>query len=173
MAKRPRDPGSEPPRGGPPRSVGELLPAVGGLAFRRFGFVQAALLARWREVVGPLYARWSAPESLRFPRGARAGGLLTIRVEGPFAPQLQHLEGPIIARCNQILGHQTVGRIRLVQGQVARAVAPVSPPARSPPPAPAEGAGTNLAGIGDAGLREALSDLAAVMAETRGPPRIR
>lgn len=169
MAKRPRDPETPRPREGRPRAVGELLPAVGGMAFRRFGFAQGALLARWREVVGPLYARWSAPESLRFPRGRRDGAVLTIRVEGPFAPQLQHLEAPIIERCNMILGAGQVARIRLVQGQVARPVA-------EPPPvpvAPRAEPGANLQAIPNDELRTALADLAAALGTRRGPPRVR
>lgn len=170
MAKRPRDPDAPAPREGRPRAVGELLPAVGGMAFRRFGFAQGALLARWREVVGPLYARWSAPESLRFPRGRRDGALLTIRVEGPFAPQLQHLEGPIIEGCNQLLGAGQVARIRLVQGQVAR---PEARPDAPSAPAAAPAATANLQDIPDADLRAALADLAAALGTRRGPPRLR
>ena len=49
--------------------MAELVPLVGRKAFRRFGFVDSAVVARWPEIVGPDYARHSTPESLSFPHG--------------------------------------------------------------------------------------------------------
>lgn len=150
------------------RDVGSLLPDVGAMAFRRFGFVHNTLLARWREVVGPVYARWSVPQSLRFPRGEKTGGTLTIRVEGPFALQLQHVAPQIVDRANRILGHGAVAQLRLVQGDVPK-------PAERPVPRPQPGPklpSANLAGVGDEGLRAALEELAAQIGSTRGPPKI-
>jgi hypothetical protein len=58
------------------RDVGSLLPDVGGVAFKRFGFVQgSACWAGGAEIVGPVYARWSVPDSLRFPRGRKRRAL--------------------------------------------------------------------------------------------------
>lgn len=150
------------------RDVGSLLPDVGGMAFRRFGFVQGALLARWREVVGPVYARWSIPESLKYARGEKTAGTLTIRVEGPFSVQLQHVAPQIVDRANRILGHGAVARLRLVQGEVPK-------PSERPVPQPQSRSDTpaaNLSGVGDEGLRTALEGLAAQLAATKGPPRI-
>ena len=59
------------------RAVGDMLPSVGGTAFRRFGFVQSSVVSRWREIVGPRYADVSAPESIRFPAGKHKDGVLT------------------------------------------------------------------------------------------------
>jgi hypothetical protein len=149
------------------RDVGALLPEVGGVAFRRFGFLQTTLVGRWREVVGPVYARWSVPESIRFPRGEKIGGTLTIRVEGPFSLQLQHVAPQIIERVNRILGHNAVARVKLVQGDVPKPADRPAPP-RAPEPAPV----TNLVGVRDEGLRAALQDLAAQVALQKGPPKI-
>jgi hypothetical protein len=150
------------------RDVGSLLPDVGGMAFRRFGFVQGALLSRWRDVVGPVYARWSIPESLKFARGESTGGVLTIRVEGPFSVQLQHVGPQIIDRANRILGHAAVGRIRLVQGDVPKlSERPVAQPVPKP-----TGPAANLSGVKDVGLRSALEDLAAQLGHVKGPPKI-
>jgi hypothetical protein len=60
----------------PRAPVSELLPDVGRAAFRKFGFVQHAIVSRWNEIVGERYARVSAPESIRFPQGKRAEGVL-------------------------------------------------------------------------------------------------
>lgn len=175
MAKPPRkvSDSAPPARKNGVRDVGSLLPDVGGMAFRRFGFVQGALLARWRDVVGPVYARWSIPESLKFARGESSGGVLTIRVEGPFSVQLQHVGPQIIDRANRILGHAAVGRIRLVQGEVPKpaerpSLATVPLAAPSAPPATQ----TNLSGVKDEGLRSALEELAAQLGTVKGPPRI-
>lgn len=172
MAKLPKQPAAPAPRRNGMREVGALLPDVGGMAFRRFGFTHGTLLARWREVVGPVYARWSVPETLKFPRGQSVGGTLTVRVEGPFALQLQHVAPQLVERANRILGHNAVAKLKLVQGEVPK------PPAKPAPPA--EGAGANLApiaderlaGVKDDGLRAALEDLAAQLAKSGGPPRI-
>jgi hypothetical protein len=175
MAKPPKKPPGaqpEPARRNGVREVGALLPEVGGMAFRRFGFTHSALIGRWREVAGPVYARWSVPESLRFPRGQTTGGTLTVRVEGAFALQIQHVAPQLVERVNRLLGHNAVARLKIVQGDVPR------PPARPAPPARAEGnlaavPDTMLAGVGDEGLREALRDLAAQLAGSGGPPKVR
>src|SRR5689334_16217240 len=80
------------------RAAGELVGRVGDQSFRRFGFVQGAIVSRWREIVGERYAAVSSPESIRFPGGKRAGGALTLLVEGAHAPLIQHLTPMIIER---------------------------------------------------------------------------
>src|SRR5215216_4647357 len=91
MAKSnvPKSPGESPRRNGP-RAAGEIVGDVGALAFKRFGFVQSAVVSRWREIVGERYAGVSTPESIRFPQGKRSGGVLTLVVEGAHAPMMQH-----------------------------------------------------------------------------------
>ena len=149
----------EVPRRCHPLGIGELLPEVGGVAFRRFGFARGALLLRWREVVGPVYARWSVPEALKPGRGGR-GATLVIRVEGAFATQMHHVLPQIRARANTVLGHDAIGAIRLVQGSIPRRRALPPPPegAAAAPSAP------NLQGIADPELRAALRSLAEAIA---------
>ncbi|WP_317617581.1 DUF721 domain-containing protein [Sphingomonas daechungensis] len=78
---------------------------IGGVAFRRFGFVQGAIVSRWSEIVGERYARVSSPESIRFPMGKKSGGVLTLLVEGAHSPLLQHLAPLIIERVNRFFGY--------------------------------------------------------------------
>ena len=73
---------TEPERQNRSRAVAELLPAVGGAAFRRFGFVQSAIVSRWPEIVGEKWAGASVPESIRFPPGQKSEGVLTLTVKG-------------------------------------------------------------------------------------------
>jgi hypothetical protein len=175
MAKPPNKADSNAParRGHGARDVGSLLPDVGGVAFRRFGFVQGALLARWREVVGPVYARWSVPQSIRFARGEKTGGTLTVRVEGPFSLQLQHVAPQIVDRANRILGHGAIARLRLVQGDVPAPAERAAEPLPPAGPAPPNVVPVNLGGIADPGLRAALEDLARQLAAARDPPKLR
>lgn len=150
--------------------MAELVPLVGRKAFRRFGFVDSAVVARWPEIVGPDYARHSTPESLSFPHGKRSGGTLHISVSGAHALMLQHVAPQIIERINRFFGYDAVSRIALRQG--AAAVAEPVAKARVEAEVPADVAGS-LKAIADDGLRRSLEDLARQMGVTEGPPTIR
>src|SRR6266542_6210981 len=103
MAKRKQtDP--EAPRSCRARAAGDLVGEVGGQSFRRFGFVQSSIVSRWAEIVGERYAKVSSPESIRFPQGKKAGGALTLLVEGAHAPLIQHLAPLITERVNRFFG---------------------------------------------------------------------
>ena len=151
------------------RAVADMLPQIGGAAFRRFGFVQSAVVSRWPEIVGERYAELSAPESIRFPAGKRSDGVLTLTVTGAHGPMMQHLAPTIIERVNRFFGYTAVARVAIRQGQH------VAPAPRTPPPSirpvPIE-MGDSLRGIADPELRECLSALAGAVVATSGPPRI-
>ena len=116
------------PRSGRPRAAGELVGKIGGLAFRRFGFVQSAIVSRWSEIVGERYAKVSSPESIRFPAGRKSGGVLTLLVEGAHGPLLQHLSPLIIERVNRFFGHNAIDRVVFRQGKaIAKAKRPERP----------------------------------------------
>ena len=104
---------AEPARARRARAVADLLPDAGGAAFRRFGFVQSSIVSRWREIVGERYAAVSSPESIRFPPARRAGGVLTLVVEGAHAPMMQHVAPAIIERVNRFFGYPAVERVAL------------------------------------------------------------
>jgi hypothetical protein len=167
---RPASPPAEQPRANRPRAVAELLPAVGGAAFKRFGFVQSSIVSRWPEIVGERFARASAPESLRFPPGEKKDGVLTVTVRGAHAPMLQHVVPELIERVNRFFGYAAVARIQLRQGDVAQKL-PEAERAR-PAPAPAE-VGDGLKTIADPELRAVLESLAAGVHADRPLPRIR
>jgi hypothetical protein len=159
------------PRARRARSVSELMPAIGGPAFRRFGFQQSAVVARWSEIVGEQYARHSCPEGLSFPTGKKSGGTLKIVVTGAFAPMIKAVEPQIIERANRFFGYAAVERLALRHGDL-----PASALRRPPAPAPvalsAETTAT-LRDIADPDLRNALESLAQALGSTRGPPVIR
>ncbi len=156
-------------RGGPARAVADLLPDVGGAAFRRFGFVQSAVVSRWSEIVGPRYAAVSAPESIKFPHGKRAEGTLTLVVRGAHGPMMQHIAPEIIDRVNRFFGYAAIVKVAIRTGDVP------APPVRKAPPSiravPVE-LGDSLRAITDPEFKAVLEALAAGVAATRGPPMI-
>ncbi|USU03934.1 DciA family protein [Sphingomonadaceae bacterium OTU29LAMAA1] len=169
MSKRAGAPTSEAPRQNRARAVSELLPAIHGAAFKRFGFVQSALVTRWPEIVGARWAAASNPESLRFPPGKRADGVLTIVVRGAHAPMMQHIAPEIIERVNRFFGYVAVARLTIRQGEVAKPMPRSAPPSLKP--APAE-VGEGLKVIADPELRAVLESLAAGVHATRGLPKV-
>jgi hypothetical protein len=152
-----------------PRSAGELVGAVGDPSFRRFGFVQGSIVSRWAEIVGERYAKVSSPESIRFPAGRKAGGVLTLLVDGAHAPLIQHLTPMIVDKVNRFFGYAAINRIVFRQGKPpARAARPERPQLRAVPKELGEG----LREIADPELRACLESLAAQIAATSGPPSL-
>ena len=162
---------AEAPRSRRARAVSEMLPAVGGAAFRRFGFVQSSVVSRWKEIVGERYAGVSAPESIRFPAGRRSAGVLTLVVEGAHAPMMQHVVPVIVERVNRFFGYQAVERVQFRQGVVklARAKPRVAPPSLRPLPADI---GDSLRAIADPELRACLEALARGVAAGEEAPKV-
>jgi hypothetical protein len=164
---RPKKQAEEAQRSLRPRSVSELLPDVGGAAFRRFGFVQSSIVSRWREIVGERYAGVSSPESIRFPPGRKSNGVLTLVVEGAHAPMIQHVAPVIVERVNRFFGYPAVARVSFRQGivQLAKAKRPAPPSLR---PIPAE-LGDSVRAVADPELRAVLEGLARGLAEKEAP----
>lgn len=157
----------ERPRGGRARQVAEIVPAIGGAAFRRFGFVQSSVVSRWGEIVGPRYAEVCAPESIRFPAGKRAEGVLTLTVDGAHAPMLQHVAPAIVERVNRFFGYPAVARVVMRQGSIAR----VTPRRTTPTPRPVSvEMGDSLRAIADPELRACLEGLASALAAAEASP---
>jgi hypothetical protein len=154
----------ERPRGGPARSISELMPDVGRTAFRRFGFIQSSVVTRWPEIVGPRHAKVCAPESIRFPPGEKSEGILQLVVAPAHAPIIQHVIPEIMERVNRFFGYQAVAKVKIRQGEVKPPAA--SQPAAAPPslkPIPIE-LGDSLRDIGDPELRTVLESLARSLA---------
>lgn len=167
MSKRKTEEDS--PRSCRARAAGELVGDIGGRSFRRFGFVQSSIVSRWAEIVGDRYARVSLPESIKFPHGKKAGGVLTLMVDGAHAPLIQHLTPIIVERVNRFFGYAAINRIVFRQG---RPPAPRPRPERPPLcPVPKQ-LGESLREIADPELRACLESLAAQIAASSGPPSL-
>jgi hypothetical protein len=148
---------AERPRGGRARRMGEMLPEVGGVAFRRFGFVQSAIVSRWTEIVGDRYGKASTPESIRFPHGKRDGGTLSIMVTSAHAPMMQHVLPVIMEKVNRFFGYAAVAKIDLRHGVIPLPRRKLERPA--PAPIPVE-LGDSLKTVADPELRAVLESLA-------------
>ncbi len=159
----------EAPRRGRARAAGELLGDIAGVTFKRFGFVQSAVVSRWGEIVGERYGAVSSPESIRFPGGKKSNGTLTLSVEGAHAPLMQHLAPMIIERVNRFFGYEAIANIAFRQGRAPRPPAKISRP--QPAPVPKE-VGEGLRQIADPELRACLESLASSLAGSRGGPTI-
>jgi hypothetical protein len=151
------------------RAAGELVGDVGGQSFKRFGFIQHSIVSRWAEIVGERYSKVSCPESIKFPAGKKAGGVLTLLVDGAHAPLIQHLTPMIVDKVNRFFGYAAINRIVFRQGKM-----PVSAPRPERPqlrPVPQE-LGEGLREIADPELRHCLESLAAQIAASSGPPSL-
>ncbi len=183
MAKSPRSVSvSEAPRRGHARAAGEVVPArvprtrpvgdlvsdIAGMTFKRFGFVQGAVVSRWAEIVGQRYADVSTPESVRFPQGKKSGGTLTLTVVGAHAPLMQHLTPLIIERVNRFFGYAAVDKVAFRQGRIDRVKRPARPISR---PLSRE-LGEGLREIADPGLRACLISLASSIESSSGAPTL-
>jgi len=170
MAKSPRSESlADAPRRGHARACGDLVGEIAGTSFKRFGFVQGAVVSRWAEIVGERYASVSAPESIRFPAGKKSAGTLTLSVEGAHAPLIQHLGPMIIERVNRFFGYEAVGKIAFRQGRAPRPQSNVQRPAAAPVP---KALGEGLRQIADPELRTVLESLAGKLAGSRGTPAV-
>jgi hypothetical protein len=168
MAKR-KHQNDDSPRRGHARAAGELVGDIGGMTFKKFGFVQASVVSRWKEIVGERYGQVSLPESIRFPAGKKSGGTLTLLVEGAHAPLIQHLGPMIIERVNRFFGYGAVDKVAFRQGKLP------AKPARSLRPEPAavpQELGEGLRAVADPELRACLASLAGHIGGTNGPPII-
>lgn len=151
----------ERPRGGEARQIADLMPAIGRTAFRRFGFVQSSVVTRWPEIVGERHARHCMPESIRFPPGEKADGILQLVVTPAHATIIQHVIPEIMDRVNRFFGYRAVARVKIRQG-VVQAPKAKDAPRTAPPslkPIPIE-LGDSLRDIGDPELRTVLESLA-------------
>ncbi len=170
MAKSPssRTP-SDAPRSGRARRAGDLVGDIGGVAFKKFGFVQSAIVSRWSEIVGERYARVSSPESIRFPAGRKSAGVLTLLVQGAHAPLMQHLTPLIVERVNRFFGYRAIDRLVFRQGKPAAQPVPTKRPELRPVP---KELGEGLRQIADPELRACLESLAARIATSNGVPTL-
>ena len=140
------------------RAIGAESSRATATIRRKRGFFEASVFSDWADIVGSELAIQCVP--LRLVRGDDGeGGTLHVRVTGPLALELQHLEPQVIERINSYYGYRAVAHLRLHQG-------PISAPARPAPAIPGKAdpdalarLDADLAGVEDPELRRALRTL--------------
>ena len=131
------------------RALGATLPALTRRALGRRGFAEGGLALDWGAIVGEEVAAHTLPLKVSYPKGARSGGTLHLKVAGGYAPILAHCEPQLIERVNAYLGYGAIERLKLTQGRFDRLRDRSESPADSAPIEP-------VSGIDDPDLAEAL-----------------
>ncbi len=140
------------------RSVAAPVSKVARPMLKRRGLAGGRIVAEWPQIVGAGLAKCSCPEKLSPARGENEG-VLRIRVDGPLAIELQHLEPQIIERINGYFGYRAVGRLAMVRGPLPKPPPPPPRRQRAPNPEAARAAAQHFAQIGDDDLKAALESL--------------
>jgi hypothetical protein len=140
------------------RAIAAPLATVARPALKRRGLASGRVVAEWPEIVGATLAACSCPERLSQPRDG-GPGVLKIRVDGPLAVELQHLEPVIVERINGYFGYRAVARLSMVRGPLPPRETRVTEAPPAPDAASLERAAERAAGIADEALREALTSL--------------
>lgn len=104
--------------------VSELVSDVLDPVLRRRAGISMNLLQSWEEIAGERLGRQSRPEKIDWPRRAHEDdpfepATLTIACEGTAALLLQHETTEVMSRINAFLGFAAIGRIKIVQKQIA------------------------------------------------------
>jgi hypothetical protein len=150
------------------KAVGSFLPGLTTRALQKYGFSTASLIMDWPAVVGTEIAACAVPERIRWPHaaeqaddegtstsGRRSGAVLTLRVDGAKALDIQYRGQQIIERINAYFGYAAIAQIRVIQVPIARTLN------QRVPRLPALPLTREVAGVADAGLRDALARLGA------------
>ncbi len=155
-----------------PRAAFPLADLVGkavGDAFAKQGFAAAEIVTHWQEIVGDELAKRSEPVKLVWPRrdDPDSVGVLTVRVEGAYALEIQHLQPVVIERVNRYFGWCCVGRIAIRQGPVvSRRKSPV--PSKEPTPEEIARTRATLGNFEDDALGQSVARLGALIRARQG-----
>jgi hypothetical protein len=89
-------------------------------AFARYGFAESDVVAHWAAIVGEDLAAVSAPERIKWPKGAgeaaqKQGGTLVIRAAPGRALELQYEASRIISRINSFFGYGAIAALKVMQ----------------------------------------------------------
>lgn len=140
-------------------------------AFARYGFAQADVVANWDAIVGADLAAVSAPERIKWPRGAgeeaqKQGGTLVIRAAPGRALELQYEASRIISRINSFFGYGAVAQVKVMQAME------LGKPQRRPPALASKSVcEQELETIEDPTLKAALERLGRGVAGSKSSPQ--
>jgi hypothetical protein len=119
------------------RPLADLVAAPIAAALQKAGFAATEVVTQWDEIVGDDLAKRCAPVRIAWPKRMQSAaepepGTLHVRVEAPFALEVQHFAPVIIERVNVFFGWRCVAAMRLTQVPMTRKTVK-SGPRRAPP----------------------------------------
>jgi hypothetical protein len=156
------------------KAVGSYVPKLTNKAFEKYGFAAAALITDWALIVGQDMAVYTAPERLKWPRGAgavedmdeadvgRPGATLIVRVDPARALDVQYRAQQLIERINRHFGYRAIGELRILQAPLSQGGS--ARKAEAPRITISSATAPDLASVGDEKLRKALTALSSGMA---------
>lgn len=131
------------------------------------GFAVVEVVTHWDEIAGPQLGPRSQPVRLQWPKGPNPEpATLVVRVEGPYAIELQHAAPVLLERINAYFGWRCVGRIALRQGPVPVRTRPAPPP--PPDPGTMKAVRDEMGRFEDEALAQSLAKLGALVRRERG-----
>ncbi len=103
--------------------IRDILPSVTGKTFKKHGFNDHRIMSYWHEIMGESLAHLSQPVSLsRKTCVDGEGGVLTVKVEGAMALEVQHLSPFIIDKINGYYGYKIIAKIKIIQGVLSESL---------------------------------------------------
>ncbi|MGC6534353.1 MAG: DUF721 domain-containing protein [Parvibaculales bacterium] len=159
-------PPTKPARGFQGRAIGAVLGRITAPVLKKRGFREIDILSHWSVIVGPQLAAWSCPERIsRTGRGTQDGAVLTVKVEGAMALEVQHMAPLILERINQHYGAGAIARLNVVQGPLPMDYLAAQKACETPlSDAEIDAAEASLEGFENSRLRQALAKLGARIA---------
>jgi len=147
--------------------INRFLWKIAKPSMQRRGFSDQTLIEHWPTIVGDNLAALSQP--LRLSRkGMREGeaAVLTVKVEGAMALEIQHFAPQIIERLNGYYGYPAIGKLNIVQGPLYRRPAPHIP--KPPSQEDVSHLSEQMEDIDSPRLRQALARLSLRVSPKRG-----
>ncbi|MDP6817491.1 MAG: DciA family protein [Alphaproteobacteria bacterium] len=96
------------------RPLASALHKVTEKIYRKRGFASAGVIDNWPAIVGEELARHTSPERLG------GDGTLRLRVDGPLATEIKHMEPQILERIAGYFGYRAVNRLALIQAPLEK-----------------------------------------------------
>lgn len=153
------------------KAVGVFSDRVSRPILGRHGLAEGDLLRNWETIVGTALARLSQPEGVRFRKGRRDGGELTIRAgNGAAATMLQHEAGLVLERINRFYGYAALDRMKIVQAPLPDRRQARAPKVRPLTVQEEQSLHEMVQGVTDPELRESLESLGRSMLARRRHP---
>ena len=100
------------------RPLADYVDGVTKQVLGKRGFSNSRIITDWALIVGDYLAAQCTPESIRYSRGEKTGGVLYINAYGVQAMELEYLKEQVIEQVNMHMGYGAVGDIKIIQSFV-------------------------------------------------------